>query len=368
MLRIIAIVVACFVSNTALPQEHPSDLLKESWIKAKWSQALKGVSLKRWDQWIPNLGGVGSAPVVMRDGSGKSWTVAELCQPHDCGDNKLVVIIDRPNQRIWGMQLTANPTTRRYFGTPDDDMKAMLGAGLKGSLATVRISGPAAATPPDASAAQGGSTDRDIDETVLTSQPGERREVPVKREQAGEGPASEKPATWRYGRHPLFGQSAHIDADGESVGLACGFQGVDLMRSDAVLFRITRGLSPESTKPGHGIFFVEGQPSGGSSLFETHPRGFLEQKENACGVVQAFQRGKSIIFAEGTFVSLESRGKAFITTLMQRGVKKQIGGDRDLHKLVDTKRVPLTGAATAIRQLVNACPAIRADFRNDCGV
>lgn len=368
MLRLAAFFTALLISTAAFSQEHPSDLLKEPWIKAKWSQALKGVSFKRWDQWIPNLGGVGSAPVVMRDASGKSWTVAELCQPHDCGDNKLVVIIDRPNQRIWGMQLTANPTTRRYFGSPEDEMKAMLEAGLRGSLANVKPRGPAAATPPDASAAQGGSTNRDTDEAVLTSQPGERREVPVTREQAGEGPASDKPATWRYGRHPLFGQSAHVDVDGESVGLACGFQGVDLMRGDAVLFRITRGLSPESTKPGHGIFFVEGQPSGGSSLFEVHTRGFLEQKENACGVVQAFQRGKSIVFAEGTFISLESRGKIFITKLMQRGVTKVISGDRDLHKLVDTKVIPLTGAARAIRQLVNACPAITADFRNDCGV
>lgn len=58
----------------------------------------------------------------------------------------------------------------------------------------------------------------------------------------------------------------------------------------------------------------------------------------------------------------------YTLTLKQRGIEKKISGDRDLHKLVDTKRIPLTGAAKAIRQLINACPAIRADFRNDCGV
>lgn len=363
MLRLAAFLAACFVSTAALSQDHPSDLLKEPWIKAKWSQALKGVSLKRWDRWLPDFGGVGSAPVVMRDASGKNWTVAELCQPHNCGDNTLFVVIDRQSRGVWGLQITANPTSRRYFGAPDDDMKMLLDAAAKGSLANVGSRRPAATSAQGAPAARDSSADRDSDEAILTSQPGERRDAPAAREQASEGPA-----TWRYGRHPLFGQSAYIDVGRESVGLACGFRGTDLMRGDAVLFRITRGLSPESTKPGHGIFFVEGQISGGSSLFEVHPRGFLEQKENACGVVQTFQYGKSIIFAEGTFVSVESRGKTSVTTLMQRGVTKAISGDRDLHKLVDTKVIPLTGAARAIRQLVKACPAITADFRNDCGV
>lgn len=172
MLRFIAILLTCLFPAAAFSQEHPSDLMKEPWIKAKWTQAIKGASFKKWDQWIPGLGGVGSAPVVMRDASGKSWTVAELCQPHDCGDNKLVVIIDRQSRGIWGMQLTANPVTRRYFGGPDGDMKALLEAALKGSLANVRARGPATVTPPDASAARNGPTHDDSDEAVLTAQPG----------------------------------------------------------------------------------------------------------------------------------------------------------------------------------------------------
>ncbi len=366
MLRLSAALAMCFFASASLAQEHPTDLLKESWIKAKWSQATKGAAFKRWDSWIPSLSGVGSAPVTMRDATGTSWTVAELCQPHDCADNKLVVIIDRRNQDLWGMQLTANPTTRRYFGNPGSEQKSLLEAAIRGSLAGAGGRGA------------GVTVDQDDGEVLLNSPPVEaaqasRPQVPLSEAPAQQHPTSLEPpaveaASWRYGNHPLFGQSAHIDSEGESVGLACGFRGVDLMRSDAVVFRITRGLSPESTKPGRGIFFVEGQVSGGSTLFEAHPRGFLEVKENACGVVQAFQRGKSIAFAEGTFISLESRGKVVVTTLTQRGIKKEIGGDRDLHKLVDTKRIPLKGAAKAIRQMVNACPAIKADFKNDCGV
>ena len=86
--------------------------------------------------------------------------------------NKLVVIIDRQSRGIWGMQLTANPVTRRYFGGPDGDMKALLEAALKGSLANVGARGPATVTPPDASAARNGPTHDDSDEAVLTAQPG----------------------------------------------------------------------------------------------------------------------------------------------------------------------------------------------------
>lgn len=297
--------------------------------------------------------------------------MAELCQPHDCADNKLVVIIDRQSRELWGMQLTANPATRRYFGTPGAEEKVLLEAALRGSLASVggRATGVAAAQ-------------QDDDEVLLNtpdtepprSAPRQTTSTSVPAVAQGETPRGQppaEPASWRYGNHPLFGLSAHIDSEGESVGLACGFRGADLMRSDSVLVRITRGLSPESTKPGRGLFVVEGTPSAGSTVFEVHPRGFLELKENACGFVQAFQGGRAILFPEGVFVRLENRGRQgreWTLTLTQRGVEKQIRGDRDLHKLVDIRRVPLTGAAKAIRQLVNACPAIRADFRNDCGV
>ena len=362
MLRLAATLTMALLASPALSQDHPMHLLKEPWIKAKWSHAIKGSGFN--NSWVGDLSGVASAPETMRDASGKSWTVAELCQPHDCADNKLAVIIDRQNRNLWGLLLKANPTSRRYFGNPGPEEKALLEAAFRGSLANVgsRSTGVVAA-------------EQDDGEVLLNTPSSEpprgaptqaaAQSVPA----APQGqPPREQQASWRYGNHALFGLSAHIDADGESFGLACGFRGVDLMRGDSVLVRMTRGLSPESTKPMRGLYVVEGRPgAGGSVVFENHPRGFLQLKSNACGIIQDTQRGRAILFPDGVFVSLEVRGKETILTLTQRGIEKQIRGDGDLHKLVDTKRVPLTGAAKAIRQLVNACPAIRADFRNDCG-
>lgn len=137
MRRIVISLVLILFSTAVLAQDHPSQLLKEAWIKSKWSQAIRGIKFQRWDGWIASLDGVGSAPVAMRDASGKNWTVAELCQPHDCADNKLVVVIDRQSRGVWGMQVSAHLPSPRYYGQPSDRMKVLLAAALKGSLSSV---------------------------------------------------------------------------------------------------------------------------------------------------------------------------------------------------------------------------------------
>ena len=146
--------IACMTSmlcaTGALAQQHPQELLKTPWIKAAWTLALKGERFERWDSWIAGLGGVGSAPQASRDATGREWTVADLCQPHNCADNKLVMLIDRPGQAVWALQKTANPTQERFFGRPDAAMQGLLRAALAGNLA--RASSPPA---PAATAAAG---------------------------------------------------------------------------------------------------------------------------------------------------------------------------------------------------------------------
>lgn len=128
----------------ASAQEHPQELLNEAWIKAEWSKAMRGERFQRWDSWIGGLGGVGSAPVSRRDAAGHDWTIAELCQPHNCGDNKLFVIVDRAGKRVWGMQVTKNPAGRRYFGKPGDATREILLAAQTGNLSRVSLPpGPA---------------------------------------------------------------------------------------------------------------------------------------------------------------------------------------------------------------------------------
>ncbi len=143
---LIATAFSTLAWTDASAQQHPQELLKTPWIKTTWTQALKGERFERWDSWIAGLGGVGSAPQVHRDASGREWTVAELCQPHNCADNKLVMLIDRSGQTIWALQKTANPTQERFFGRPDVPMQGLLRAAMAGQLARASLP-PASAAP-----------------------------------------------------------------------------------------------------------------------------------------------------------------------------------------------------------------------------
>lgn len=185
-------------------------------------------------------------------------------------------------------------------------------------------------------------------------------------QRSGTRSAAAADGVWSYGHHPKLGLSAHVNTGGESMGLVCALKGVGLGRGDTVSFRMTPGISPNATKPAGAILFVDG--TGGVYTFESNPGGFVELKENACGFAQSFQRGKSFISTVGTDPGGFARGKTWVTTLTQGGIPKEIAGEADVSKLTDVKIIPLKGSAAAIRKLINACPAMAEDFRNDCGV
>lgn len=139
----------------AASQQHPQDLLETPWIKSAWTKALAGERFAREDSWIPGFGGVSSAPVPQRDASGRQWTVATLCQPRNCSDNKLVVLIDPSARTIWALQKTVGPARERFFGAPDPATQGLLRAALSGNLAAVSPSTQTAA--PAAAAAETGT-------------------------------------------------------------------------------------------------------------------------------------------------------------------------------------------------------------------
>lgn len=122
-------------------QLHPQELLATPWIKAAWTRALAGERFERWDSWIAPLAGVGSAPETRQDASGKSWTVINLCQPRNCSDNKLIVLIDPSRRTIHALQTTTDPSRERFFNRPDAGMQGLLRAARAGSIARSALPG-----------------------------------------------------------------------------------------------------------------------------------------------------------------------------------------------------------------------------------
>ncbi|MDP3406784.1 Ivy family c-type lysozyme inhibitor [Bosea sp. (in: a-proteobacteria)] len=147
----ISVLLWLYGLTSASAQLHPQELLATPWIKAAWTRALAGERFERWDSWIAPFAGVGSAPESRQDASGKSWTVVNLCQPRNCADNKLVVLIDPSNRTIHALQTTVDPSRERFFNRPDAGMQGMLRAARAGDLARASIPGsaPTAATAAD---------------------------------------------------------------------------------------------------------------------------------------------------------------------------------------------------------------------------
>jgi hypothetical protein len=171
---------------------------------------------------------------------------------------------------------------------------------------------------------------------------------------------------WTYGRHPILGLSAHIQAGEEAVGLACAYHGSHPAHSDTASFRITPGLSPRATETEGAIIGFEGlDGTGGAYTFKSNPRGYLEVPESSCGI-PSFQTAKALLFVKGEFVSLDARGKKNVLTIRREGKTIEFSSGADLAKLPDTIRVSLEGSRAAIARLMRACPAIKRNDSWDC--
>lgn len=182
------------------------------------------------------------------------------------------------------------------------------------------------------------------------------------------GAAAASPGRWTYGPHPVLGLTAHVTSGGESFGLACGFSGADLTRTDAVSVRMTSNVAASATSPQGIMLFYDKGVGGGSLSFENAGR-YLQRKAQACGLLTQLQKSTRLIVVEGVQKSLEfvSETNSSIATIEQNGEEKRIAGDGDLDRLTKAQEFPLAGSSAAIRRLINACPAIATDLRNDCG-
>ncbi|MET0606392.1 MAG: Ivy family c-type lysozyme inhibitor [Beijerinckiaceae bacterium] len=110
---------------------HPADLIKQPGFKESWTLAMKGEKFERRDSWVPALSGPGSGDFWI-DPAGKQWLEGNSCQPHNCGDNHLVILADPVTRKIVAMQRTRGetPASQRFFGKPDANLRKLLLARL----------------------------------------------------------------------------------------------------------------------------------------------------------------------------------------------------------------------------------------------
>ena len=115
------------VAQTLAP--HPGELIKQPGFREAWAAAIKGEKFERRDSWIPRLAGPGSGD-FWTDPTGKQWIEGNSCQPHNCSDNHVVVLIDPATKKMFATQRTRGQTSasQRYFGKPDATIRRLLNA------------------------------------------------------------------------------------------------------------------------------------------------------------------------------------------------------------------------------------------------
>lgn len=68
-----------------------------------------------------------ASPGIRTSAEGATYEVFQVCKPHDCHDNQMVVMFAPNGARAWGaLQEAGKPTA--YFGSPGDAQQAAMKA------------------------------------------------------------------------------------------------------------------------------------------------------------------------------------------------------------------------------------------------
>jgi len=167
---------------------------------------------------------------------------------------------------------------------------------------------------------------------------------------AGLAHAQEQTAQWRYGEHPLLGLSAHVSVGQHALGIRCMPDRGAQYPAAALLLSSDLVRKAKTTQPNEAVarYKFLGAPDWAEGFVQLNRRGLYESTGSTCEVnLDAFKKARMLLFFDDVDV-----GK-----LDDRSAERSPGV---------IARIPLAGAAAAIRQLERACPAIRKDIANNC--
>ncbi|RJF54456.1 inhibitor of vertebrate lysozyme family protein [Serratia inhibens] len=111
-----------------------SDVIQQPGYQTSWQNMVKGQA--RLPGWARK--GVGtSTPAQSLSWKGQNYLVGNLCKPHDCANNFLIVAFKEDKSQVWGVRVeVANKPEAidhpkqyakyQWLGKPDEDMKALL--------------------------------------------------------------------------------------------------------------------------------------------------------------------------------------------------------------------------------------------------
>ncbi len=132
MLRPFALLVLLLFSAPSLAADQPSlfDLLKQKPYLSAWQAMLKGEKIDPWLAKYAKTFDDPASPATSVPVGGETYTLADVCKAHDCGDNHLHVLFAPGGEHAWGLLVTGGDH-RRWLGNPDAAIQAAIQSGVK---------------------------------------------------------------------------------------------------------------------------------------------------------------------------------------------------------------------------------------------
>ncbi|MFP3517035.1 Ivy family c-type lysozyme inhibitor [Pseudomonas sp. SIMBA_077] len=114
---------ATFSFSAAQAAEYLFDVTDKSPYKEAYQKMLA------FPDWVSSGQGT-SSPLQEVELEGQKYTLGQMCKPHDCGDNQLVVVFSPDKKQAWGLLATRSTDDRSFntqlLGAPDSAIKDLL--------------------------------------------------------------------------------------------------------------------------------------------------------------------------------------------------------------------------------------------------
>lgn len=106
------------------------DLMKKPAYRKAWAGMVKGETVPLWISKFGVTYSATGAPVEAVAVRGEPYTLAWICEPHNCGDSQAYVLFAPEARQAWGLLITQG-NKRQWLGNPDDAVKAAIESGVQ---------------------------------------------------------------------------------------------------------------------------------------------------------------------------------------------------------------------------------------------
>lgn len=106
------------------------DLMKQPDYLKAWSEMVEGESVPSWISAFGTTLNATGAPVSKVSIAGQPFTLAWICEPHNCGDAQAYVLFAPQARQAWAL-LLSDGTKQRWLGKPDDAVKDAILSGVQ---------------------------------------------------------------------------------------------------------------------------------------------------------------------------------------------------------------------------------------------